>query len=115
MNVGSRLANRDGALLAPLAEDFDVSARADRHILTLQARRLRQAETGLQGRQQQRVVPAADPGILVRCLQRGIDLGARQDVDQLAHRTSWGPRQSWTRTPLPHSRSVFLCGTREHL
>ena len=82
-HIGEGLAKRDGALLAALAEDFDVSAGAERHVLTPKARRLRQAEARLQGRQQQRMIPAAGPSGLVRRREKRIDLGARQEVDQL--------------------------------
>ena len=81
---GDRLAERDDALLAALAVDFDVGARAERHVLTLQACHFRQAHAGLQGRQQQRMVPAADAGGLVGSVQEGVDLGTCQEVDQLA-------------------------------
>lgn len=83
-DCGNRLAQWNGALLAPLAENFDMCARAERDILTSQADHLGQTQARLQSRQQQRVIPATVPGALVRCTQEAIDLGTRQEVDELA-------------------------------
>lgn len=46
-DVDYRLAKRHGAPFASLAEDFDMSARAERHVLALKARHLREPEACL--------------------------------------------------------------------
>src|SRR5258708_7756918 len=83
-NSGDGFAERDGALLSPLAEDFDMSARAECYVLTFQAGHFGQAQACLQGCQQERVIPATAPGALVRRVQKCVDLRARHEVDQLA-------------------------------
>src|SRR5216684_5364742 len=83
-NCSDWFAKRNGALLSSLAEDYDMSARADRNILTFQAGHFGQAQACLQGCQQQGVIPSAIPGAPVRRIQKYVDLRARHEVDQPA-------------------------------
>lgn len=83
-NSGDGFAQRNGTLLSPLAEDFDMSARAEGYVLTFRAGHYGQAQACLQGCQQERVVPAAAPGALVRHIEKCVDFRARHEVDQLA-------------------------------
>src|SRR6516164_11551548 len=69
-DFGDRFAKRNGALLSSLAEDFDVSACSEPNILASQAGHFGQAQACLQGRQQERVIPATAPGALVWCIQK---------------------------------------------
>jgi hypothetical protein len=61
-----------------------MSARAERNIATVQAGHFGQAQSCLQGHQQQRVIPPAFPGAFVWRIQERIDLRARHEVDQPA-------------------------------
>jgi hypothetical protein len=53
-------------------------------ILTFQAGHFGQAQACLHSRQQQRVIPSAIPGALIRRIQKCVDFRARDEVDQLA-------------------------------
>ena len=66
---------RDGPLLAALAETADVGTGAEADVAAVEADQLGDPQPGLDGQQQQGTVPAAFPSGAVGCADEGVDLG----------------------------------------
>ena len=74
-------AQRDRALLAPLAVTADMSAVTKADIAAAQGDDLRAPHAGLQRHQQQAVVASPDPTGPIRCPQESLALRAVEEVD----------------------------------
>jgi hypothetical protein len=73
---------RDGALLAVLAEGEQVADRAEVHVLAAQSGQFRDPQSGLDRGQQQRVVASAGPRRAIGRGEQGVDFVFGEERDE---------------------------------
>ena len=78
-------AKRRAALLSSFALATDVCAGSEHDVTAVEVDQLRYAQTGLQGQQQDRAVPAAYPCRLIRCREQRVHLSPIDEVHRPAH------------------------------
>jgi hypothetical protein len=79
---GNGLAGERGdALLASFAKRAEVRAGAELHVAAGEPDQLGDAQPGLRGGQEQRVVAPSGPGGAVGALEQGLDLGGSEERD----------------------------------